>query len=191
MTSIGPDPCQLARPGPLHRSAFGPNQFIIVFSGRKEAPLRQEMLLAGADDYVVKTGRLRPLAEALGRAYLHTIQGTAGRGTVEWAEHWTAAGPRPIRAHAARRNVYAGVYREATPRPDRRRRPQRVHGTTGPWQPGRFHRIGSPIDAAAADVGRLGRGGSRPWSSSTAGITTARHRRHQCPGPPRRDGRTG
>lgn len=143
MTSIGPDPCQSARPGPLHRSAFGPNLFIVVFSGRKEAPLRQEMLLAGADDYVVKTGRLRPLAEALGRAYVHTTQGTAGGGTVEWAEHWTAAGPRPIRAHAE----------GAT---------QRVHGTTGPWQPGRFHRIGSPIVAAAADVGRLGRGVRRP-----------------------------
>ena len=48
-----------------------PSMHILVFSGRQDARLQREMLGAGADQYVVKTGRLRPLLEALDRAFSH------------------------------------------------------------------------------------------------------------------------
>jgi DNA-binding NarL/FixJ family response regulator len=54
---------------PRAAKAIDPNLHIMVFSGRNEPVLQQEMLSAGADDFIVKTGRLRPLVEALGRAY--------------------------------------------------------------------------------------------------------------------------
>ena len=38
---------------------------IVVFSGRDDEPTQRAMLAAGADDYVVKTGRLRQLIQAL------------------------------------------------------------------------------------------------------------------------------
>ena len=41
---------------------------IVVFSGRDDRRLLNEMLAAGADEYVVKTGRLRPLIDAFERA---------------------------------------------------------------------------------------------------------------------------
>jgi DNA-binding NarL/FixJ family response regulator len=41
---------------------------IVVFSGHQEARVRDAMFRAGADQYVVKTGRLRPLLDALNRA---------------------------------------------------------------------------------------------------------------------------
>jgi len=46
-----------------------PNMHILVFSGIRDNHMQREMLMAGADEYVVKTGRLRPLLEALDRAF--------------------------------------------------------------------------------------------------------------------------
>ena len=46
-----------------------PKLHIIVFSGRPDDRTRDAMLDAGANQYVVKTGRLRPLIEALDRAF--------------------------------------------------------------------------------------------------------------------------
>lgn len=48
--------------------AIDPTMHIVVFSGRDEPSVREQMLAAGADQYVVKTGRLSPLLEALRRA---------------------------------------------------------------------------------------------------------------------------
>ena len=45
-----------------------PGIHIIVFTGRHEASVRDAMLGAGADQFVVKTGRLRPLMDAVERA---------------------------------------------------------------------------------------------------------------------------
>ena len=47
-----------------------PKLHIIVFSGRPDDRTRDAMLDAGANQYVVKTGRLRPLIEALDRAFM-------------------------------------------------------------------------------------------------------------------------
>ena len=58
--------------GPLVASAakeIRPDMHILVFSGIRDNHMQREMLLAGADEYVVKTGRLRPLLEALDRAF--------------------------------------------------------------------------------------------------------------------------
>ena len=44
-----------------------PGIHIIVFTGRHDASVRDAMLDAGADQFVVKTGRLRPLMDALDR----------------------------------------------------------------------------------------------------------------------------
>ncbi len=46
-----------------------PDMHILVFSGIRDSHMQRDMLLAGADEYVVKTGRLRPLLEALDRAF--------------------------------------------------------------------------------------------------------------------------
>jgi DNA-binding NarL/FixJ family response regulator len=51
-----------------------PDMHILVFSGRQDARVQREMLGAGADQYVVKTGRLRPLLEALDRVFTHRQQ---------------------------------------------------------------------------------------------------------------------
>lgn len=45
-----------------------PDCHVIVFSGRADAATQEAMLAAGADQYVVKSGRLRRLIEALERA---------------------------------------------------------------------------------------------------------------------------
>lgn len=45
-----------------------PGIHIVVFTGRDDQSVRDAMLDAGADQFVVKTGRLRPLLEALDRA---------------------------------------------------------------------------------------------------------------------------
>jgi DNA-binding NarL/FixJ family response regulator len=45
-----------------------PDLTIVVFSAHRNANLEAQMRSAGADEYVVKTGRLRPLREALDRA---------------------------------------------------------------------------------------------------------------------------
>lgn len=42
-----------------------PGLAIIAFSAHTEASIREAMLAAGADEFVVKTGRLAPLREAL------------------------------------------------------------------------------------------------------------------------------
>ena len=42
-----------------------PGMHIVVFSGRDDPHVAREMLAAGADQYVLKTGRLRPLLNAL------------------------------------------------------------------------------------------------------------------------------
>lgn len=45
-----------------------PNLHIIVFSGRHDSRTRRDMMAAGADQYVVKTGRVRLLVDALDHA---------------------------------------------------------------------------------------------------------------------------
>lgn len=47
-----------------------PSLRIVVFSGHQEARVMESMFRAGADQYVVKTGRLRPLLDALDRAFV-------------------------------------------------------------------------------------------------------------------------
>ena len=46
-----------------------PGIHILVFSGRDSSRLQTDMLQAGADQFVLKTGRLGPLVQALDRAY--------------------------------------------------------------------------------------------------------------------------
>jgi DNA-binding NarL/FixJ family response regulator len=48
-----------------------PAMHILVFSGISDDKVREEMLQSGADQYLVKTGRLRPLLEAMDRAFDH------------------------------------------------------------------------------------------------------------------------
>ncbi len=45
-----------------------PGMHIVMFSGHDEASVRSDMLAAGADCYVIKTGRLKPLIEAMDSA---------------------------------------------------------------------------------------------------------------------------
>ena len=45
-----------------------PGIHIIVFTGRHDPSVRDAMLDAGADQFVLKTGRLRPLMDAMERA---------------------------------------------------------------------------------------------------------------------------
>ena len=45
--------------------AIAPDVHILVYTGRPDLRLWQDMLDAGADQYLVKTGRLRPLIDAL------------------------------------------------------------------------------------------------------------------------------
>jgi len=47
-----------------------PQLHIVVFSGREDAKIERAMREAGADQYVLKTGRIRPLLQALQSAYL-------------------------------------------------------------------------------------------------------------------------
>jgi DNA-binding NarL/FixJ family response regulator len=47
--------------------AINPTMHIVVFSGHDEPAIRERMLAAGADQYVIKTGRLSPLLTALRR----------------------------------------------------------------------------------------------------------------------------
>jgi CheY-like chemotaxis protein len=42
-----------------------PDMHIVMFSGHDEASMQADMLAAGADCYVIKTGRLKPLIEAM------------------------------------------------------------------------------------------------------------------------------
>jgi len=45
-----------------------PAMHILVYSGRSDSRVQQDMLDAGADQYLLKTGRLGPLIQALDRA---------------------------------------------------------------------------------------------------------------------------
>ena len=45
-----------------------PTVHILVYSGRSDARVQRDMLDAGADQYLLKTGRLGPLIQALDRA---------------------------------------------------------------------------------------------------------------------------
>jgi len=44
-----------------------PGLAIVVFSAHRDDQIKAEMLAAGVDEYVVKTGRLLPLQQALNR----------------------------------------------------------------------------------------------------------------------------
>ena len=46
---------------------IAPATYIVVYSGRHEYAIEQAMRAAGANDYVLKTGRVRPLIAALSR----------------------------------------------------------------------------------------------------------------------------
>lgn len=52
-----------------------PGLFILVYSGQSRAQVREEMLAAGADEFVLKTGRLRPLIQALDVAAAGRVSG--------------------------------------------------------------------------------------------------------------------
>jgi DNA-binding NarL/FixJ family response regulator len=62
MPGGGPDVARAAR-------ALRPGMHILVFSGIINDKVREEMLQSGADEYLVKTGRLRPLLDAMDRAF--------------------------------------------------------------------------------------------------------------------------
>jgi DNA-binding NarL/FixJ family response regulator len=47
---------------------ISPNLQILVHSGNADTRTHRQMLAAGADDYVIKTGRTRPLLDGLARA---------------------------------------------------------------------------------------------------------------------------
>jgi DNA-binding NarL/FixJ family response regulator len=51
-----------------------PRLHIVVFSGRADGAMEHAMLAAGADQYVLKTGRVRPLIQAMESAY-HQLSG--------------------------------------------------------------------------------------------------------------------
>ena len=50
-----------------------PELHIVIFSGREDSKIERAMLEAGADQYVLKTGRIRPLLQALQAAYLRLV----------------------------------------------------------------------------------------------------------------------
>jgi DNA-binding NarL/FixJ family response regulator len=54
--------------------AIRPQLHIVVFSGREDGKIERAMLEAGADQYVLKTGRVRPLLQALQTAYVTLAQ---------------------------------------------------------------------------------------------------------------------
>ena len=62
MPGGGPDLAKAAK-------ELNPGMHIVVFSGRQENTTATAMLEAGADQYVLKTGRVRPLVQALENAY--------------------------------------------------------------------------------------------------------------------------
>ena len=49
--------------------SIDPRLHIVVFSGRADSTIAQAMLAAGADQYVLKTGRVQPLLKAMENAY--------------------------------------------------------------------------------------------------------------------------
>ena len=52
-----------------------PQLHIVVFSGRQETATATAMLEAGADQYILKTGRVRPLMHALETAHWYLSEG--------------------------------------------------------------------------------------------------------------------
>jgi len=54
-----------------------PRLHILVFSGRADTAIQQAMLTAGADQFVLKTGRVRPLLDAMENAYQQITMSTA------------------------------------------------------------------------------------------------------------------
>jgi len=60
--------------------AASPDLQIVMFSGHDEAKLQADMLAAGADSYVIKTGRLKPLIDAMDRTPLRRPGGSAHGG---------------------------------------------------------------------------------------------------------------
>jgi DNA-binding NarL/FixJ family response regulator len=57
-----------------------PDLHIVVYSGRDDDALRQQMLHAGANVFVLKTGRLQPLLDAVDHDAVH--RSTAGAAEV-------------------------------------------------------------------------------------------------------------
>lgn len=55
--------------------SIAPDVRIVVFTAYDHDDVRESMLSAGADEYVVKTGRLRPLRDALLRVARRTEEG--------------------------------------------------------------------------------------------------------------------
>ena len=66
--------------------AIRPQLHIVVFSGRQDCATTTAMLQAGADQYVLKTGRVRPLLQALETAYRHLFEQTAAGRAVNAAD---------------------------------------------------------------------------------------------------------
>ena len=58
--------------------ALNPGMHIIVFSGWNDLGLQRDMLDAGADQYLVKTGRLQPLLDSLDLAAADLTRKRAG-----------------------------------------------------------------------------------------------------------------
>jgi DNA-binding NarL/FixJ family response regulator len=58
----------------------------VVFSGRQDCATTTAMLQAGADQYVLKTGRVRPLLQALETAYRHLFEQPAAGEAVNAAD---------------------------------------------------------------------------------------------------------
>ena len=105
---------------------INPDMHILVFSGRQDARLQREMLGAGADQYVVKTGRLRPLLEALDRAFTHR-QRSARWG---WQHN---SGIRAVRSGAEHVSKSGGAVADRTAQPYRQ--VERVPGGKSPSGP--------------------------------------------------------
>jgi DNA-binding NarL/FixJ family response regulator len=88
----GGGPCIAAAAKRIH-----PRLHIVVFSGRADGAIEDAMLAAGADQYVLKTGRVRPLMQALEKAYYQVgtcaskvvahPAGTAGDSAEHLARH--------------------------------------------------------------------------------------------------------
>lgn len=54
---------------------------ILVFSGRQDPAITRAMLEAGADQYVLKTGRLKPFYAALDTAHQQLLRPRSGDGS--------------------------------------------------------------------------------------------------------------
>ena len=59
---------------------MSPQMHILVFSGRQDPAITRAMLNAGADQYVLKTGRLKPFFDALDIAAQHLTHKKVARG---------------------------------------------------------------------------------------------------------------